>query len=54
MTGIMLISDDYDFLRGDRDVFNRDRQTEYYNTKVCDLVTFYKLQVMMSIFTAAV
>ena len=21
-------------LRGDRDVFNRDRQTDYYNTKV--------------------
>ena len=26
-------SDD-DILRGDRDVYNRDRQTDYYNTKV--------------------
>ena len=26
-------------LRGDRDVFNRDRQTDYYNTKVCDCIT---------------
>ena len=29
-------NDDDDILRGDRDVYNRDRQTDYYNTKVCD------------------
>ena len=35
-----LLSHDRDILRGDRDVFNRDRQTEYYNTKVCDCNIF--------------